>query len=360
MIKPSRKPMRIIIISDAWRPQVNGVVRTIERTVETLETAGHDCLVIGPDRFKTIPAPTYPEIRLSLFPYGQLKRLVNDLPREPTKIHIATEGPLGWAARRYCKRHNIPFSTAYHTKFPEYIAARAPIPTAWTYALMRRFHSASTSVMVATDTLRRLLEKHGFQNLNTWTRGVDTELFQPRDPIPLDLPKPIAVYVGRVAVEKNIEAFLDAPFDGSKLVVGDGPALAVLKVRYPQVTFAGAKTGEELARYYSTGDVFAFPSLTDTFGLVMLESLACGVPVAAYPVTGPLDILGDSQVAVLGDDLSKSLEQALNIAPSTCRDFALGYSWQAATQQFLDNLPTAMLIGGDERPAPIATPVLQG
>ncbi len=347
--------MRIIVISDAWKPQVNGVVRTIERTAQTLEAQGHECVVIGPEHFKTVPAPTYPEIRLALWPYGRLKRMLNTLPRAETKVHIATEGPLGWAARRYCRRYNIPFSTAYHTKFPEYIAARAPIPKAWTYALVRRFHRASVSVMVATDTLWRLLEDHGFKNLKTWTRGVDTTLFQPREPIPLDLPKPIAVYVGRVAVEKNIEAFLDAEFAGSKLVVGDGPALAELKAKYPDVTFVGSKSGEELARYYSTGDVFAFPSLTDTFGLVMLEALACGVPVAAYPVTGPLDILGDHNVAVLGDDLAQSMTKALGIDPQACRRFAMTYSWEAATRQFLDNLPPATLIGGAERPSATTT-----
>ena len=353
-------PARIIIVSDAWKPQVNGVVRTIERTVEELEKHGHECLVIGPDQFKTIPAPTYPEIRLAIAPYGKLKRLLHGLPPHQTKIHIATEGPLGWAARRYCLKHEVPFSTAYHTKFPEYVAARAPVPKSWTYRLVRRFHRASVSVMVATETLWRLLEGYGFANLKTWTRGVDTELFQPREPIPLDLPKPIAVYVGRVAVEKNIEAFLDAEFAGSKLVVGGGPALEDLKAKYPNATFVGAKEGEELARYYSTGDVFAFPSLTDTFGLVMLEALACGVPVAAYPVTGPLDILKGHDVAVLGDDLSASMANALSIDPEACRDFAMSNSWAAATGQFLNNLPPAKVIGDATPPTGEPSPAVQG
>ncbi|MEM6903650.1 MAG: glycosyltransferase family 1 protein [Pseudomonadota bacterium] len=304
--------MRIIIVSDAWRPQVNGVVRTIERTLEVIERQGHEVQVIGPSLFTTVPMPTYPEIRLALFPYRKLARMLRQMPRAETKIHIATEGPLGWAARRFCLKQNIPFSTAYHTKFPEYVAARIPIPRSWTYALVRHFHRASVSVMVATDTLWRTLEAHRFGNLKRWTRGVDTTRFRP---LPTDdtlgLERPIAVYVGRVAVEKNIEAFLDAPFAGSKLVVGDGPALNDLKSRYPDITFVGAKDGEALAEHYSMGDVFAFPSLTDTFGLVMLEALACGVPVAAYPVTGPLDILKDSNVAVLHEDLSVALREAL-------------------------------------------------
>lgn len=335
----------MIIVTDAWHPQVNGVVRTIERTVQELEKRGHECLVIDPSGFRTIAAPTYPEIRLALFPYRRLAAMLDALPQAPTKLHIATEGPLGWAARKYCLRHNLPFSTAYHTKFPEYLAARAPIPTAWTYAMMRRFHARSSSVMVATPTLEKLLADNGFSNLNIWTRGVDTEMFRPREPLPLDLPRPIALYVGRVAIEKNIEAFLKADFPGSKLVVGNGPALEELQQRYPDVSFAGARQGEELAQYYASGDVFAFPSLTDTFGLVMLEALACGVPVAAYPVTGPLDILKGSDVAVLGEDLSTSLQQALTIDRQKCRDFALGYSWAAATDQFEANMPDAVMMG---------------
>ncbi|MAJ63595.1 MAG: alpha-mannosyltransferase [Alphaproteobacteria bacterium] len=337
--------MRMIIVTDAWHPQVNGVVRTIERTVQELEKRGHECLVIDPSGFRTIAAPTYPEIRLALFPYRRLAAMLDALPQAPTKLHIATEGPLGWAARKYCLRHNLPFSTAYHTKFPEYLAARAPIPTAWTYAMMRRFHARSSSVMVATPTLEKLLADNGFSNLNIWTRGVDTEMFRPREPLPLDLPRPIALYVGRVAIEKNIEAFLKADFPGSKLVVGNGPALEELQQRYPDVSFAGARQGEELAQYYASGDVFAFPSLTDTFGLVMLEALACGMPVAAYPVTGPLDILKGSDVAVLGEDLSTSLQQALTIDRQKCRDFALGYSWAAATDQFEANMPDAVMMG---------------
>ena len=335
----------MIIVTDAWHPQVNGVVRTIERTVQELEKRGHECLVIDPSGFRTTAAPTYPEIRLALFPYRRLAAMLDALPQAPTKLHIATEGPLGWAARKYCLSHNLPFSTAYHTKFPEYLAARAPIPTAWTYAMMRRFHAHSSNVMVATPTLEKLLADNGFSNLNIWTRGVDTEMFRPREPLPLGLPRPIALYVGRVAIEKNIEAFLKADFPGSKLVVGNGPALEELQQRYPDVSFAGAKQGEELAQYYASGDVFAFPSLTDTFGLVMLEALACGVPVAAYPVTGPLDILKGSDVAVLGEDLSTALQQALTIDRQKCRDFALGYSWAAATDQFEANMPDAVMMG---------------
>ncbi|MEO0392868.1 MAG: glycosyltransferase family 1 protein [Pseudomonadota bacterium] len=351
---------RIIIISDAWHPQVNGVVRIIERTMAELENRGFTCQVIGPDQFKTIPAPTYPEIRLALAPYGKLKRLLRDLPRMPTNIHIATEGPLGWAARRYCLKHKIPFTTAYHTKFPEYVAARAPIPMTWTYRLMRYFHDPSTSVKTHTPSVKALLETKGLKNVSVWYGGVDVELFQPREPIEIGLPRPLAIYVGRVAVEKNIEAFLDAEFAGSKLVVGGGPALASLTKAYPHVTFVGAKHGEELARYYSTGDVFAFPSLTDTFGLVVVEALACGVPVAAYPVTGPSDILtgepGGDKVGVLDDDLAKAMAQALTLDRRECRPFAMAYSWSAATTQFLSHFPPAVPVGQAESTVP-DTPV---
>lgn len=340
--------MRIIIVSDAWKPQINGVVRTIERTAVELERKGFLPLVIGPELFTTVPMPTYPEIRLAVLPYRRLCRMLDAMPRGDTRIHIATEGPLGWAARRYCMANGVPFSTAYHTKFPEYVTARLPIPADWIYALVRLFHRRSVSVMVATDTLWRTLAQHGFRNLRKWTRGVDTDLFQPRDPLPLDLPRPIALYVGRVAVEKNIETFLATPFSGSKLIVGDGPALAELQQKYPDARFVGARHGEELARYYSSADVFVFPSLTDTFGLVMLEALACGVPVAAFPVTGPLDVLGNSDVAVLGEDMGASIEAALKIDKDKCRAVAMDYSWEAATAQFIANLPPAMPLGNGE------------
>jgi glycosyltransferase involved in cell wall biosynthesis len=336
--------LRIVIITDAWHPQVNGVVRTIERTASELTAQGHECVIIGPDRFTSIPMPGYREIRLAIAPYRKLAGILDRLPREPSLIHIATEGPLGWAARRYCLKRKLPFTTAYHTKFPEYLAARLPVPLAWTYALVRRFHAPAHRVLVPTMTLYRELEQRGLTGLQLWGRGVDTELFQPRM-VETGLPRPLALYVGRVAVEKNIEAFLDAPFKGSKLVVGDGPALPELKRRYPDVSFAGAKFGEELARTYASADVFAFPSRTDTFGLVLLEAMACGTPVAAYPVTGPLDLFSCTDVAALDDDLGKAMERALGIDRTACRTFAERHSWAAATEQFMAAMPMPAELG---------------
>ncbi len=333
--------MHVAIVSDAWFPQVNGVVRTLSRVKQEVETMGHDVTVISPDLFTNLPCPTYPEIRLAVLPgRGVRERL--DRAR-PDAIHIATEGPLGWAARRYCRRRGLPFTTSFHTRFPEYVHARSGIPPSWLYSLLRHFHGAGEGIMVATQTIRRDLETRGFDNIKNWTRGVDTELFRPPELIggatPLaSLPQPIHLYVGRVAVEKNIGAFLALDLPGSKVVVGGGPQLKQLSNDHPEVLFTGAKHGEELARYYAGADVFVFPSRTDTFGLVLLEALAAGVPVAAYPVPGPLDVVDGSGAGVLDEDLKAAAAEALTISRDTCRNHALTYSWRRCAQQFLDNL----------------------
>ena len=333
-------PLRIAIVTDAWHPQINGVVRTLTRVAEELEQMGHEVCMVSPDLFRSIPCPTYPEIRLALFPRRKLTALLDSL--QPCAIHLSTEGPLGLAARAYCKRRGYPFTTAYHTKFPEYVRARAMIPLGLTYAMMRRFHGDSAGVMVATPSIEAELKARGFGNIRRWSRGVDTELFHPRDKkgdkTLFDLPRPVHLYVGRVAVEKNIEAFLALKLDGSKVVVGDGPLLPELRRRYPDVTFLGSKEGEELARCYAAADVFVFPSRTDTFGLVLLEALASGLPVAAYPVPGPLDVVDGVGVGFLDEDLARAARSALAIPPQRCRDYALQYSWRRSAEQFLENL----------------------
>jgi glycosyltransferase involved in cell wall biosynthesis len=328
--------VNILIVSDAWHPQVNGVVRTISTVRKELESMGQTVEVIGPDRFRTLPMPSYPEIRLAIGAKRSLWAMITEL--RPDCIHIATEGPLGFAARAYCLKHGKPFTTAYHTRFPEYVRDRAPIPLILSYALVRRFHKPSSAVMVATQTIEDALVGRGFANIKRWTRGVDTELFRPRDKNFLDLPRPLSMYVGRVAVEKNLEEFLKLDLPGTKVVVGDGPAREELQRKYPAVHWVGAKHGEELAQHYAAADVFVFPSRTDTFGLVLLEALASGVPVAAYPVPGPLDVVNGSGAGVLDEDLKRAVEGALTISPQTCRDYALGYSWRRSAEQFLSNL----------------------
>jgi glycosyltransferase involved in cell wall biosynthesis len=328
--------MRIVIVSDAWLPQVNGVVRTLMRTVEELARLGHEARVISPDLFASLPCPTYAEIRLAVLPRRRLARLIDSF--QPCAIHIATEGPLGLSARRYCLRRKLPFTTAFHTRFPEYVKARIGLPLPVGYAALRRFHKPASGVMVATASLEQELGERGFRNLRRWTRGVDTELFRPRDKSFLDLPRPVHLYVGRVAVEKNIEAFLKLDLPGSKIVVGSGPQLAELSRRYPAVRFAGPRQGEDLARHYAAADVFVFPSRTDTFGLVLLEALASGVPVAAFPVPGPLDVVNGAGVGFLQEDLAAAARQALAISPEACRRYALQFSWQRSAEQFLGNL----------------------
>ena len=331
---------RILIVSDAWRPQVNGVVRTLHTLVHELRQLGYTAEVIGPDRFRTVPCPTYPDIRLSLLPRRRLVRMVEAF--RPDALHIATEGPLGLAAQALARRRGWSFTTAFHTRFPEYVHARTRLPPGISYALMRRFHGRAAGVMVATQSLRQELDRRGFSNLRSWSRGVDLDLFRP---LPRDewagLPGPIFLYVGRVAVEKNITAFLDLDLPGSKVVVGDGPQLAALKRLYPAVHFAGVRHGEALARAYAGGDVFVFPSLTDTFGLVMLESLACGTPVAAFPVTGPLDVVepGGPAIGAVGPDLRTATLAALEHGRrEACRAYAENFSWRACAELFLSHL----------------------
>ena len=328
--------MRILLVTDAWFPQVNGVVRTLDTLKTHLERDGHDIIFITPDQFRTVPCPTYPEIPLALFPDRRMARTIEQF--RPCVVHIATEGPLGMAARRHCVKRNIPFTTAFHTKFPEYVKARFGVPVSWTYKLMRWFHSESRGIMVATQTIEDELIKWGLGNIKRWTRGVDTELFRPRDKTYLSLPRPISLYVGRVAVEKNIKAFLELDLPGTKLVVGDGPQRMELSKAYPNVSFVGSKYDEELARHFAASDVFVFPSRTDTFGLVLLEALASGVPVAAFPVAGPLDVIGDAPVGCLSEDLEAAVHAALKADPATCREYALGFSWETSVQQFLNNV----------------------
>jgi glycosyltransferase involved in cell wall biosynthesis len=346
--------MKIVTVSDAWHPQVNGVVRTIEATHQELQRSGHRTAVISPLQFTTLPCPGYGDIRLSLLPYRRLARLLERAldgdehgehsergahgahgARDEVAIHIATEGPLGAAARRWCLRHGVPFSTAYHTRFPQYLKAMFGVPEAWTYRFLRRFHGAASVVMAPTATVEQELAAHRVGRIARWTRGVDTELFRPVEPLALGLTGPIFLYVGRVSVEKNIEAFLRLDLPGSKVVAGVGPALALLKKRFPEVRFVGVLSQPELARLYSAADVFVFPSRTDTFGLVLLEALACGTPVAAFPVQGPLDVIGDAPVGVLDEDLQRAALAALRIDRRRCREFALQSSWAACTQQFV-------------------------
>jgi len=292
--------------------------------------------MVTPDRFRTIPCPTYPEIRLAVLPRAKTGALIEAF--RPDAIHIATEGPLGQAARKHCLQRGYPFTTAYHTRFPEYIHARCRLPLSWSYAHLRNFHNAGKRIMVATQTIEDDLRARGFHNIVRWTRGVDTRLFHPRDKTFLDWPRPISVFVGRVAIEKNIEAFLKLDIPGTKMVVGDGPARAHLEQAYPEAKFVGSKEGEDLARHFAASDVFVFPSRTDTFGLVLLEALASGLPVAAYPVPGPLDVIGDAPVGVLNEDLNLAVRQALGIDPVLCRRHAEGYSWDCSIGQFFANL----------------------
>ncbi len=331
--------MHLALVTDAWYPQVNGVVRTLDTVTGLLRQDGHEITILSHDGFRTVPLPTYPEIRIALLPYRRLSRMLDEAA--PQAIHIATEGPVGFAAWRYCRRRGYPFTTAYHTRFPEYVAARLPLTLRPTYHMVRGFHSRAVRTMVATPTLRSELQDRGFGNLVEWGRGVDVDLFRPR-PQPerdfLGLKRPIWLYVGRVAVEKNIRAFLDLDLDGSKLVVGGGPQLEQLRRDYPDACFVGPKYGEDLARHYAAGDVFVFPSLTDTFGLVMLEALASGVPVAAFPVTGPLDVIADAPIGRLDRDLGAAARAALGISPEACRAFALERSWRRSADQFFGAL----------------------
>ncbi len=339
---PMGKPERLVIVTDAWHPQVNGVVRSIENTNRELAKIGVEVAMVTPQGFRNIPCPTYPEIRLSIARYRSVAREI--AKHKPSYVHIATEGPLGLTARRWCLRNRMPFSTSYHTRFPEYVAARLPIPKSWLYAFVKWFHNSGAGCMVATPSLARELSEKGIRNLMPWSRGIDANQFHPAEleEKPFGLARPIFMTVGRVALEKNLPAFLDLDLPGSKVVVGDGPARAELEKRYPDVHFTGLKVGPELAAIYAQADVFVFPSLTDTFGNTILEALASGVPVAAYPVTGPLDIIGeDSEVGALDDDLRIACLAALSASRQKARELAVQYSWEAATLQFITNIRAA-------------------
>jgi glycosyltransferase involved in cell wall biosynthesis len=328
--------MRILIATDAWHPQVNGVVRTLTSLARSASALGADISFLTPDGFPSVGVPTYPGLRIALPNRREIKKRIE--AAAPEAIHIATEGPIGWAVRAYCRRQKLAFTTSYTTRFPEYIAVRTGIPAALGYAVLRHFHAAAAMTMVATPSLRQELAARGFKKLGFWTRGVDTNLFNPDDPAALDLPKPIFMTMGRVAVEKNLEAFLALDLSGSKVVVGDGPQKAELQRRYPQAKFLGEKTGADLTAHLAAADVFVFPSLTDTFGVVQLEALACGTPVAAFPVTGPKDVIADHPIGAIDNDLRSACLRALGMSRETCRSFALERSWENSARQFIGNL----------------------
>jgi glycosyltransferase involved in cell wall biosynthesis len=328
--------MKIAIVTDAWHPQVNGVARTLAHTADQLRQLGHETLFITPQDFRTYPCPTYPSIRLAVWPgKGVRERLVMSRPQA---VHIATEGPIGHAARALCLRKGVPFTTSYHTQFPEYLRARFPLPVDWSYAYLRRYHGVAARTMISTRSMREQLERRGFKNLAIWARGVDSDVFRPGPKSFLSGRRPIVMYMGRVAVEKNVEAFLNLDLPGSKYVVGDGPDLELLRRRYPQVVFTGQKTGQELTAHLAAADVFVFPSLTDTFGLVLLEAMACGVPVAAYPVTGPIDVVLENKTGVLDHDLRQAVLGALKLDPADCVAYAKEHSWRNWTGRFVSLL----------------------
>jgi glycosyltransferase involved in cell wall biosynthesis len=326
----------IALVTDAWFPQMNGVVTTLSHLCAHVRPHGRRISVIHPGLFASVPCPRYPEIRLSCCGRRAVGRILDE--QAPDSIHVATEGPLGMAARAGCVRRGTPFTTSFHTQFALYLRRYAGVPAAWSYAWLRRFHGAAEVTLVPTESIRRELAERRFANLRVWTRGVDSELFRPRGKDFLEGPRPIFMYVGRVAREKNIEEFLEAALPGTKYVVGDGPELPVLRRRHPAVRFVGRQRGEELARHYAAADVFVFPSRTDTFGVVLLEALACGVPVAAHPVPGPVDIVRPGVSGVLDEDLARAALAALDLDPADCRAAALEFSWERCAEIFLETL----------------------
>ena len=337
--------MRILVATDAWHPQVNGVVRTLAMMAEAAAALGAEIDFLTPQSFRTVAMPSYPDLRLALPSPGRTAQLIE--AARPDSIHIATEGPIGLLVRRYCRKRRLPFTTSFHTRFPDYISARLPIPESWIWAALRWFHGASRAVMAATPALAGELRQRGFRNLVLWPRGVDAKQFHPRA-VDLRLPRPVFVCVGRVAVEKNLEAFLDLDLPGTKLIVGDGPARAALAKKYPQAVFLGARQSEELAQAYAGSDVFVFPSRTDTFGLVLLEALASGLPVAAFPVTGPRDVIGAAPVGVLNEDLRTACLSALKISPQACLEFAAKHTWEASARAFVDHMADISDVGPDD------------
>jgi glycosyltransferase involved in cell wall biosynthesis len=328
--------MKILIATDAWHPQVNGVVRTLTSLAKSAAALGADISFLTPDGFPSMAVPTYPGLRIALPNRREIARRIE--AAAPDAIHIATEGPIGWMVRAYCRRRKLAFTTSYTTRFPEYVAVRTGLPLNVGYAVMRHFHAASSTVMVATDSLRQELSARGFRKLGFWTRGVDTELFNPDTPATLDLPRPVFMTMGRVAVEKNLEAFLSLDLPGSKVVIGDGPQKAQLARRFPGAIFLGEKKGTDLTAHLAAADVFVFPSLTDTFGVVQLEALACGTPVAAFPVTGPKDVIADHPIGAIDTDLRSASLRALTMSREACRNFALSRSWENSARQFIGNL----------------------
>jgi glycosyltransferase involved in cell wall biosynthesis len=331
-------PRSIAIVTDAWFPQTNGVVRTLSTTCQVLRRWGHEVTIISPQDYLSVPAPTYPEIRLAITTPGAVGR---ELARvRPEAVHIATEGPLGFAARRYCLGRKVPFTTAYHTQFPEYFSRRTGLSPGVFWPYIRWFHRPAERIMVATETIREQLREQGLTHLKHWSRGVDLACFTPDAPCPREyagLKGPILLYVGRIAIEKNIDAFLRCDTPGTKVVVGDGPARDALAAAFPQARFMGKRTERELAGFYAHADVFVFPSRTDTFGLVMIEALACGTPVAAFPVSGPLDVL-DDDVGAMDEDLVVAIEAARGRDRQMCARYGARFSWEAATRQFLTGL----------------------
>lgn len=328
--------MRVLIATDAWRPQINGVVRSLERMVEAAPAHGVTPQTLTPEGFRQIGLPSYPDIRIALATQGAIARRIAEFA--PDHIHIATEGPIGWLTRAVCLAQKRLFTTSYHTRFPQYVAARWPIPESWSYQFLRRFHGAAAGVMVSTATVEAELRQNGFERILRWGRGVDLGQFHPRSASVLDLPRPIFLSVGRIAVEKNLEAFLSLRLPGSKVVVGDGPARPELQQAFPEVSFLGAREGADLAAIYASADVFVFPSLTDTFGIVLLEAAASGLPVAAFPVQGPRDVFAGSGAAVLDEDLRKAALTALRIPRETCLEFAAGHSWESSAAQFYGHI----------------------
>jgi glycosyltransferase involved in cell wall biosynthesis len=344
--------MRILVATDAWHPQVNGVVRTLTMMAEAAAAFGVEVSFLSPLSFRTVAMPSYPDLRLALPRGAKIAALIEQA--RPDSIHIATEGPIGLSVRRYCRQHGLPFTTSFHTRFPEYISARLPVPQSWIWAALRWFHGASQAVMAATPALATELRARGFRNVVLWPRGVDARLFHPRA-ADLGLPRPVFLSVGRVAVEKNLEAFLDLDLPGTKVVVGDGPALMALTRKYPHAVFLGALQGERLAQAYAAADVFVFPSRTDTFGLVLLEALASGLPVAAFPVTGPRDVIGAAPVGALSEDLRMACLSALAISREACLAFAEGYTWEASARVFVDTIAGIRACHREAEPALLAT-----
>ena len=344
--------MRILVATDAWHPQVNGVVRTLTMMAEAVAALGSEVTFLTPESFRTVGLPSYRDLRVALPRPARIAESIE--AQAPDTIHIATEGPIGLLVRRYCRKHDLPFTTSFHTRFPEYVSARAPVPESWVWGTLRWFHGPSEAVMAATPALATELRERGFRNVVLWPRGVDTKPFHPRD-VDLCQPKPVFLCVGRVAVEKNLEAFLDLDLPGTKVIVSDGPARPSLQQKYPDAVFLGALQGERLAEVYASADVFVFPSRTDTFGLVLLEALASGLPIAAFPVSGPVDVIGNAPVGVLSEDLRSGCLRSLDIPRAACVEFAAKHTWDGSGRAFLANMALIRRTGTADEAVELAT-----